>query len=417
MHSIYHARLPIQAPKMPQQFSFSLLSDGKRCPRRWWLIRAKYDEMDGSYPQPPIPATISGKIVHGVLAEFAKALQIANYPDVDSESFRNVRQAFPIRNLVRQLRQAELDALQSNPRANLAILREQVSLDKCINSFKALIHEGSVLGSVIESSASNHFAHSNRTAFKNAASHNMPVPVPAMLPEVPVSVHDPPILGKIDLISTTSKGDTIVEYKTGKPAPSHEEQSRFYALLWFLKTQRIVLQRKIIYGGEGAIELSGLDKPALDAELNRVRDEIQQVLLALEKVVPEARVSMDECSVCPVRQLCDAYWENSETDSNRWNLAEMDDALERDNEWHDLEIRLTNVRTVNNGFVSLMHEKKVATKSLAPMKIFCPIPAKFNPGIIETFTRLRLLGVSLQKRGQEIHIGLSRASEFFWFHT
>lgn len=416
MHSIYHARLPIQPPKMPQQFSFSLLSDIKRCPRRWWLVRAKYDGIDGSYPQLATPATISGKIVHGVLAQFAKALQSANYPDVESETFGKVCQEFPIRSLVRQLRQVELDALRNNPRANPAMLREQITLDKCINSFKRLVHEGSALGSVVEPSASNNPTHSIRTQFMNAASPDKAVPVPAMLPEVPVSLHEPPILGKIDLINTTSHGDTIVEYKTGKPTPSHEEQSRFYALLWFLKTQRIVLQRKIIYEGGDAIVLPGMDKPALDSELNRVRDEIGQVLSSLEIVFPEARVSKDECSLCPVRQLCEAYWEKPETDSNRWSLAELRGSLDRDNEWHDLEIPLTNIRKVNNGFVSFVHEGNDATRPLGTMKLFCPIPAQFDPGMIEQFDRLRLLRVSLQTRGQETHIGLSRASEFFWFH-
>ena len=369
-----------------------------------------------------MPNTIIGKIAHRALEEFANALQQAGNPDPDSDYFQRARQAFPIRPVVRKLRQMELDSLKNNPRANIATLAELISVDTCINIFKTLLQDGIALKATITSAPPgfNISLEQRKKAFhsKETPLGFVPIPVPAILPEVSVSLSDPPIRGRLDLVITSLSGDVIVEYKTGEPSEKHDSQSRFYALLWFLKTGRIIVHRQLLYAGHDPVDLPGLDRANLEIELANTIERIQRAQDQLSHQPAIACSSADTCPVCPVRHLCDVYWQSPTTAGNRWSL--QDTYLlgtDSDVAWRDLEIELTNPRVDGQGFTFITQSKQDKSDNDGVVRVFCPIPTQFDPGSVEEFKRVRLLGVSLQKRGNEVRVLVSRSSEFFWFNT
>ncbi len=454
MHPVFRLRQPKAGPVRPERLSYSALTGIEMCPRRWWLLHSQYDELDGGYPELVSAAAVTGTVVHGGLKAFADFLRRSGNPTPGSTGFVEVRRAFPLRETVRQLRREALNQLANNPRVDILTLGSAVSVDGCIDSVKRLVTkaywgnalghgEGEVIGNidearvsrgevppVISASYEHRFPQGGEPDLAASGEINGPraagpgrwldsdaVPRPAVLPEVHVEIADPPLRGVIDLVVTGQEGDTVVEFKTGEPLAEHEGQSRFYAVLWWRSTGRPIRRRLLVYADYEPVLLSGLCTDELVQEVASLRERAATALANLGDYPPPARPTSDKCLVCPVRQICDDYWQSPTTIAGLWT-SELLVSL-RDGEiatgQRDLELDLHEAEESENGFlVRLALPPEGRPNGEAYIRLVCKVPAKFHPGSLRTVSRARLLRVGVRREGSLVRVVWSHNSEIFW---
>jgi PD-(D/E)XK nuclease superfamily len=131
-------------------------------------------------------------------------------------------------------------------------------------------------------------------------------------PEVELAPQDLAWVGYADAIRLTPDSCEIIDYKTGTPSASHEEQLRLYALLWARDAvvnpiSRLADRLLVVYPGRthelpapNAIELAALEAHLVERG--------HAAITALEEVPPRAVVSPEGCRFCDVKQLCSGYW-------------------------------------------------------------------------------------------------------------
>lgn len=452
MHPVFRLQPPKIGAHLPECLSHSALTEIELCPRRWWLLQSQYDGLIGPYPEPVFAATVMGSVVHGALKAFADALRRTGSPAPGSVEFAEVRRVFPLRETVRQLRREALDHLTNNPRVDVATVAAAVSVDGCIAAFKRLVtqaYSGDVIAEpgedVVANVAAANVSGSEAVASTSVRSGIEPardaeldsavwwatdgplaagtdrrpypvaVPCPAVLPEVQVEIADPPLRGTIDLVVTETRGDTVVEFKTGEPRPEHETQLRIYAVLWWRWTSRPIQRRLLVYADHEPVPLSGLGVEELEREVAALRQRIDVVRADVSHYPPPARPAADKCPVCPVRQLCDEYWQAPATIESRWSADSLTGLLDGQTvvAWRDLEIDLRNPQEFGYGFSTQLvpgrrpHEEE-------PIRLLCNVPQKFHPGALRTQRRVRLLRVGLRRESNVVRVIWSRGSEAFW---
>lgn len=449
MHYIYRLKQPKDGACLPDRFSHSLLTKLERCPRQWWLLHSKYEGLQGHYPQAIYAATVSGKVVHAAMEAFAHALRQAGSPTPGSPDYFRTRQTFPLRQTIQKLRKKELSSIDGNPRTNTTLVSNGVSVDKCINAFKRLVMlsysaddiktepfrgAGKDHGKSKDQHRSNYesSSHTNSStvldrdtedqcglaAVPSKVAWVLPdqVPCPASLPEVYLSISDPPLLGTIDLVKTSKDGDTIIEFKTGEPQPEHVSQSKLYAVLWWRWTGRPIRERLLLYTNYEPVTIGGINTVQLEEEKELLQRRISSVQAEFSFSPPPARPSPGNCQLCPVRQLCAEYWQAAETVEYRWDVESIKklNAGEDIAEWRDIELILSNVVITEHGFKVDLNIPTSTNHPSTTVRLICNVPAKFKGGMSLKPYKARILNVSLQREGSAIRIIQSPLSEMFW---
>ena len=119
--------------------------------------------------------------------------------------------------------------------------------------------------------------------------------------------------GRADLLTIRGNDIQITDYKTGDPDPHHAEQLRLYALLWAHDTERnpsgqLVSSLVLSYPNEDV----RVPAPSNDelAELETVlAGRLSVARKTLSHRPPPARPAPDLCTHCPVRHMCEEYWQ------------------------------------------------------------------------------------------------------------
>jgi CRISPR/Cas system-associated exonuclease Cas4 (RecB family) len=119
--------------------------------------------------------------------------------------------------------------------------------------------------------------------------------------------------GRVDLLTIAADDTAIVDYKTGLPDDSHVEQLRLYALLWYRDKDRnpsaTRASRLTIAYPNTDVTIEALSQAQLKALEDELESRVGVARRGLEARPPEARPSTTLCASCPVRQLCEEYWE------------------------------------------------------------------------------------------------------------
>jgi hypothetical protein len=93
-------RAPIGPPEPPECWSWSSLQAWRRCPRQWWLTRAKYSNANSPYPQLMHAGTVEGILVHHVIEVFVRYAREAKASGVTNS--QAIRSSFPARQVIRE---------------------------------------------------------------------------------------------------------------------------------------------------------------------------------------------------------------------------------------------------------------------------------------------------------------------------
>ena len=389
----------------PSHLSFSAIQEIESCPVKWIFSHSYYTDIAGAYPRKPVGAAINGQIVHRALEHFGTALDEASNPLPNSEQYFSVREAFSVRTVIRKEREHLFAGLVRNPRANLSLLEKEVEVDPCINAFKRLCGRYTFSHATVSG-----YSDVRQQPFVGAHIHRPSgVAVPPLLCEHWIELADPPICGRIDLVVTSNRGDSIVDYKTGKQQPDHAEQLDFYALLWAKSHRRNIIARSVIYSNGDRLDLGVLSAEELQNIARKCSRRSSSAMAAITNA-PPALPDGDKCKRCDVRQLCPQYWQSSSTENLRWRIAEV--RASGPPEWKDLELQLDEC-TVTSSVLSVMF----AEDGEKSTKLECVIPEKFMQARRATDTSLRLLTVLLRRHDGAIQVIWTDNSEAYWYQA
>jgi CRISPR/Cas system-associated exonuclease Cas4 (RecB family) len=414
MKPLYQIRKPTSGAGPPAYYSHTGLTQIENCPRRWWLLHAKYDTLAGPYPEPVSSGAMRGSIVHAALERFSVEWSRSGMTK-EPGGIKAFRRQFPIREIVRDTRRRLLENARANPRAQMVMLEANVSVDSCISLFKDLVRLGYGQPALESGVAAQRSEDRSEERLVGAPTEligeraGKAVSCPAVLPEVTLKVENPRVHGKIDLVVTAEEGDSLVEYKTGEPRREHEEQSRLYAFLWWAVTGRVVRERQLLYPNQNPVKLGAMTQAELEEEGRQLRARIVWANGEVESALPSAHLDADRCRSCTVRQLCEEYWTARETAGSRWT---RDDAgrprpSSGNPEWRDLEIEMLQTEQLAEGFI-------VRGRPKGGAQIVCKIPPQFRASSADSFKNVRFLNVGLVADGEGARLVWSSASEAFW---
>lgn len=275
--------------------------------------------------------------------------------------------------------------IRHTQRGDVELVASRVSIDDCMNEFRkiaiALVHQR-VQGTS---------THSRQTTLRFGA-------------EVDVKCDDPPIYGRIDLL--TPEG--ITDFKTGTRKPEHAEQVLFYALLVWLADRWVPPSLILTYVRED-VSVS-VDVPTPD-EFEGMRSSVRAELASLGRETlaraPKAIPSSENCGFCQVRQLCDDYWSSSETAQMRLSRESTQSLGPDDRIWLDAEIVDLPV-TASDRALSVSLNTPIAER----VRHF--IPSGFMPRGGTQFRRARILGAEVRCEPNGLAVVAGANSEVFW---
>jgi PD-(D/E)XK nuclease superfamily len=356
-----------------------------------------------------------GSIVHAALEHFSVEFSRSETTK-GIGGLKEFRRRFPIREVVRQERKRFLEEARANPRAQVAMLETNVSVDGCISLFKDLVRRSYGEPAVESAVAVQNDQRECEApvappkAGAEGYGRGRDVPCPAVLPEMELRVADPPVRGKIDLVVTASDGDTLIEYKTGEPRPEHRKQSELYSFLWWAVTGRLARERQLLYPNQNVVILAGMSREEVEQEGEELRERVVCARKEIASTLPDAHIEGERCRSCSVRQLCEEYWKAKETAASRWmrNGAVPAKAVMNSMEWRDLEVELAQTDQFAEGFVVRGKGEEGAKQ------IVCKVPPQFRTSSITSYKSVRLLNVGLVPNGDGMRVVWCSASEAFW---
>lgn len=384
MHSLYLLKSPSGHPQPPGHWSYSSLKAWRECPRRWWLERCNYPNVEGKfYPAPVSAAAIEGQLIHAVVEAWAKAIRRRENPG-------SMRLRFKL-----AIREA-ISELKSNARVDPARVAAAISLDACVAKAHDLTRDLELLASYPQNPSGG-----GSTGLQKTPSGAEEAPSSA--DEFWITVDDPPLKGQLDRV----RNGVIIDYKTGAPDASHATQVFFYAVLWWLKYSEAPLRLELRYPATVlSVPVPGLDE--LDEAADALRADIEDASGAIQSGRPVARPDAERCRYCPVRQLCDEYWKSPFTAELRLGYEGGFSQTHDSSKFGD--IQLNQIQTDRRADGALFGE--AVADEIGTVRV--RIGAHLCPAATETVVRARLLAVKLIVEHGELVITTTTGTEAFW---
>lgn len=245
---------------------------------------------------------MSGRVAHLALERISQAIREADTPTSAGAAIQ-LRALGGISRVLAECASAEISRLDDNPRSRDRALVLESELDRRIPELRLVVQSAlnRALTGVAASPTPNRYGVSGRGAL-GFGYHS----------EVEMTPNGMAWVGYADAIRLTEDACEIIDYKTGEPSPSHDDQVRLYALLWARDsvvnpTSRLATRLVLVYPGA----VREVDAPTL-ADLEVLEHEMRERAAAAEAELlrspPRANVTPDGCRFCDVKQLCQDYW-------------------------------------------------------------------------------------------------------------
>jgi len=375
---LYWLEPPSAPADPPRRWSYSALAVWRQCPRRWWLQHSGYPNVPaGSYPVVLGAAAVHGRLVHAALEA-----ERASRRDATGGS------PFQARRFLKQALRSLLDGdIATNPRLDPGRIEAAVAIDECVATYFALreLPEAGI-----------------RPAPHGVAVQSSGPPRDAQ--EYWIEVEAPPFAGRIDEV----RNGIIVDFKTGEEdLVAHGEQLRLYAALWWLRFGEFPAGLEIRY--PGSVHAVAMPDAAglLDAVQKLVR-ELAAISAALGTPPPPARPEAERCSFCPVRQLCEEYWDAPETQPLRTPPG-LGQGSDPSPPIRDMELmRLPKDWSPDDPLAGIADAVGIGPVSIALPRKLCPDKGSPRP------SGARLLRVLLLAQDNGLQVRTINGTEVFW---
>lgn len=325
---------PASWPAAPDWMSISTLLEVERCPARWALSRGEYPDVwrRQGYPRAIQWPTLEGTVVHRSVQRVVSALAERGCRSLSDESTVDaLRELGGYTAVVGAATTQVLREYEDSPRARSAMnaVRQQLGfrVPSMRLSVQRLVARTHLVPRV---PARRGPAGSSEPASRKRLREGV-------YSEVGLRSAELGWRGVADLITIDKDTCEIRDFKTGSPSAGHGLQLRVYALLWFRDRvrnpdERLASRLIVSYGGEDR-EIPSPSRGELKELEATLRERTTEAMASLAEEPPGARPSQENCTYCPVRQLCEDYW--------AWNSKNVADTDEVGGDFVDLQIRLT----------------------------------------------------------------------------
>ena len=294
-------------PRPPSIWSFSSLSEVEECPLRYMLRRATYPSIwdRTGYPDRPLLPTIVGDVIHHCVEAILREFHAQGCQGLDDPCAVEVLKGLGgYSALIQRVITERLEGFDGNPRAAATLANMQTTLGLRVPFIRQRLQQ---LVSRVDispaSSTRTGSTHQQQRYPLEAGSH----------PEVELRAPDMRLVGRVDLLTVKEEHCEIVDYKTGGRHEYHDDQLRMYALLWSLDSElnpnQLPVERLVVSYAEGDHSVGPPSTEELAAIESNVRSRVTLAEGELERRPPTPKLP-ETCSVCSVRQMCDAYWES-----------------------------------------------------------------------------------------------------------
>jgi PD-(D/E)XK nuclease superfamily len=123
--------------------------------------------------------------------------------------------------------------------------------------------------------------------------------------------------GRVDLMNIREDGCSITDLKSGSVSEEHSEQLAVYSMLWLEDSGRNptrlpVLDLQVVYSS-GAVRITVLDDDQLKSFRKDLIASSELIRSALNSSDVPANPSRENCRHCPVKLLCQPYWQSLPT--------------------------------------------------------------------------------------------------------
>ncbi len=330
---LWSVKSPTLQASAPEWMSFHFFVDAERCPRAAMLKSASYMHLwEGQgYPKRPSAAALAGIVVHSATETIVKVFIKAGVTSMsDPKTMDCLRELGGYMAVLSKTLDAVLRLEEDNPRFQ----RPKAAIVKSLRMQMPRIRESiqQLLASRAWklSDAVNKGTSPTRTI---SSEGRYPLPQGSHF-EVDLVDRSMMWRGRADLVTVTSGGCSVVDWKTGQESEDHHRQMQVYALLWDgdseLNPSRLPTESlKLSYGGM-TVEVAVPHGEKL-IELKRILCErTEKVRAELELDPVPARPSADNCRFCQVKLICDDCWS--------WNQS----STEKKDAFNDLELVLIN---------------------------------------------------------------------------
>lgn len=297
-------------PDMPEFWSYSSLRDAEECPRRWALARATYPaiwDRPGYPPRPTMPA-LAGQVIHGSLDAILRTFYQRGCSSIaDPAATDAVRNLGGYSALIERQIENQLEEFKANPRTASRVAALGSALQSRTPEIRQRVQSMVARATLAPTSA---------IARTNGKGTHMRTPLrDGSHPEVPLRASDLRLFGRADVITVSSDGCSILDYKTGAPDEHHAEQLRMYQLLWSGDAELNPAQAPVVSLTLSYATHDVTIEPLSPAELDSLAGELVARVRAVEDDLafrpPPARPEPTMCRLCDVRHLCDEYWASS----------------------------------------------------------------------------------------------------------
>ena len=294
-------------PEPPASWSFSALEEMALCPRRYALKRASYPDLwdRPGYPERVSEAALVGMVVHEGVEMVLRELNRAGCASLAEEKAVEVlRRLGGYSKIATRALNEHLEKLALNPRMSPQVdrLRQRVGR-RCTEmrqAIQALVSQSPVIHTKPDVAGARSAGHSARARL-----------AVGMHAEATLVAREDRFRGRVDLLSVHPDYVDIVDFKTGEHSKHHARQLQLYGLLWLLDEAANpghLPVRSLTLG-----YVNGRAAVAVPDDWEALRVELHEEIVAADDLVrqrPPPASPTVECWHCPVRQLCDEYWES-----------------------------------------------------------------------------------------------------------
>jgi hypothetical protein len=224
-------------------------------------------------------------------------------------------------------------------------------------------------------------------------------------------------MGVADLVNISGEGCEIVDFKTGARENQYEFQLHIYGLLWARDKDRNPdgrpASRLTLAYGDQAVDvapLTELESKQFEVELIRRTETATQDASCHP---PIARPSVENCPLCPVRHLCDEYWES---DTQERLASELVTSARSPNTLHDFEVEVLGRQGPRSWRARPLVSKPLPTDAAIVIRI--SPEDRIAESVLDHSERVRLVDAFLEDPPDEgppqpAAIGVSMLTEVF----
>ena len=284
----------------------SALKEIEACPRRWALTSATYDGLwpGRGYPPRLRLGTLGGSVIHLALETVLDALAVSGCASItDPAAVGVLRSIGGYTKVLNDCIARTLSSFADNPRAARLLEATERALRGQLPRLRTTTQ---TLAGRAQLSAK-----AQLKGVPTTDKIRTPLPDGTHL-ETVIKAARLGWKGKADLLVLSRESCEIVDFKTGGVDDSHSFQLQVYAVLWsrdqdLNPSARVATKLTLAYptGDVSVAVPSPAELAALEQDLV-ARADVARRSVASES--PEARPSLDNCSFCGVKQLCDDYW-------------------------------------------------------------------------------------------------------------